>query len=175
MANGIEINPSTTVSDLLDAYPDMEDILIGIAPPFKKLKNPLLRRSVAKVATLKHVSAVGGIPLNELIDKLRTAVGQATTSDTFEDARYYTEQPDWFTADKIAVSVNEETLEDRDKMTLVAILERAKDVKAGEIIELVTTFLPAPGIDALTAKGYAAWTQVGEDGLTRSYFLKGPD
>ena len=175
MAGGIEINPSTRVSELLDTYPDLEDTLIGIAPPFKKLKNPLLRRSVAKVATLKHVSAVGGVPLNDLIRKLQVAVGQSVTDDSFEDEQYYTEQPDWFRPDSIAVSVNEEKLEDRDKMTLVAILERAKDVKPGDIIELVTTFLPAPGIDTLKAKGYSTWIRKGEDGLTRSYFLKGTD
>ena len=63
MANKIDINPSTKVNDLLNAYPELEETLIGIAPPFKKLKNPMLRKSVAKVATLKHISAVGGIPL----------------------------------------------------------------------------------------------------------------
>ena len=172
MADGIEINPSTKVSDLLDAYPDLEDTLIDIAPPFKKLKNPLLRRSVAKVATMKHIAAVGGVPLNELIRRLQEAVGQTATDDSFEDEDYYSGKPDWFSADRISVSINEEQLEDRDRMTLVAILESAKDVKRGDIIELVTTFLPAPGIDTMRSKGYSTWTVKGEDGLTRSYFLK---
>jgi hypothetical protein len=60
----IEINPSVTVHALLEAYPELEKVLIGIAPPFKKLKNPLLRRSVAKVATIKHIASVGGVPIN---------------------------------------------------------------------------------------------------------------
>jgi hypothetical protein len=47
----IEITPSTKVNDLLDAYPEIEEILIGIAPPFKKLKNKFLRKSVAKANT----------------------------------------------------------------------------------------------------------------------------
>ena len=38
--SGIEITPSTKVSELLDAYPELEETLIGIAPPFKKLGNP---------------------------------------------------------------------------------------------------------------------------------------
>ena len=59
---GIEITPSITVHELLEAYPELEDVLIGIAPPFKKLKNPILRRSVAKIATIKHISSVGGVP-----------------------------------------------------------------------------------------------------------------
>lgn len=175
MEGKLEINPSTRVKDLLDAYPELEDTLIGIAPPFKKLKNPLLRKSVAKVATIKHISAVGGIPLNELIRKLQTATGQSVSDDSYEDETYYSSRPDWFLADRISVSINEEKLEDPDKMTLVSILEKAKDIKKGEIIELVTTFLPAPGIDTLKSKGYSVWTEKGEDGLIRSYFLKNVD
>jgi len=60
-------------------------------------------------------------------------------------------------------------------MTLVAILQQAKNVKKGEIIELVTTFLPAPGIDTLRSKGYSAWTRKSEGGLIKSYFLKNTD
>ncbi len=60
-------------------------------------------------------------------------------------------------------------------MTLVAILRESKDVKAGEIIELVTTFLPAPGIDVLRSKGYSAWVRKEDDGIIKSYFLKPTD
>lgn len=48
----IDITPSVTVHTLLLEYPELEDVLIGIASPFKKLKNPILRKSVAKIATI---------------------------------------------------------------------------------------------------------------------------
>ena len=38
----IEITASTTVHELLAAYPELEETLISIAEPFKKLKNQLL-------------------------------------------------------------------------------------------------------------------------------------
>ncbi len=63
----IEITPSITVHALLDAYPELEEVLICIAPPFKKLRNPILRRTVAKVATLKQAASVGGVSIDELI------------------------------------------------------------------------------------------------------------
>lgn len=170
--NNIEINPSVTVHELLEAYPELEEVLIDIAPPFKKLKNPFLRRSVAKVATLKHISSVGGIPLDELITQIREAVGQQVIAESYEDQDYYGEQPDWFSPDKVALSIDEDKVEEKDKMTLVIILREAKKVKKGEIIELVTSFLPAPGIDILKSKGYSVWTRKESDGLIRSYFLK---
>ena len=170
--DNIEITPSTKVNDLLDTYPELEETLIGIAPPFKKLKNPLLRKSVARVATIKHISSVGNVPLNELINKLRMAVGQSVTDDSYEDENYFLDKPDWFSEDKISLSFNEEKLGDKDKMTLVTMLQEAKNVKEGEIIELTTSFLPAPGIDRMKSKGYSVWTVKEEDDLIKSYFLR---
>jgi len=48
----------------------------------------------------------------------------------------------------------------------------SKDVKKGEIIELTTTFLPAPGIDKMRSKGYSVWTVKEEENLIKTYFLK---
>lgn len=170
--NNIEITPSVTVHKLLEAYPDLEEVLIGIAPPFKKLKNPFLRRSVAKVATIKHIASVGGIPLDVLIAQIREAVGQPVSSESYEDQDYLSDQPVWFSPDKIALSVDEDKVEEKDKMTLVIILSESKKVESGKIIELVTSFLPAPGIDILKSKGYLVWTCKESDVLFKSYFLK---
>jgi len=173
--NKLDITPSVTVHEMLEAFPELEDVLIGIAPPFKKLRNPLLRRSVAKVATIKHISAVGKIPLDELINKLRKAVGQSTTDQSYQDEDYFGDKPDWFSEEKIVVSVDEAKVENRDQMTLVSVMSEAKNVKEGEIIELITTFLPAPGIDVLKSKGYSAWTVKGDRDQIRSYFFKNAD
>ncbi len=168
----IDINPSVTVHDLLEAYPELEDVLIGIAPPFKKLKNPLLRRSVAKVATLKHVSSVGNVPLTELVNRLRKSVGQSEIAESYNEEDYFQKQPDWYSEDKISVTVDEDTLDSDGKMTLAIILTEAKKVKKGDIIELVTTFLPAPGIDILKSKGYSVWSVKKPGGIIKSCFLK---
>lgn len=171
----IEIDPSVTVHDLLEAYPDLEEVLIGIAPPFKKLKNPFLRKSVAKVATIKHISSVGGIPLDDLIAQIREAVGQSESSESYQDQDYFGDQPAWFSPDKVVLSIDENSVEDKDKMTLVIVLQEARNVKKGEIIELITSFLPAPGIDILISKGFSVWTTKENEDLIRSYFLKNTD
>ncbi len=171
----LEILPSTTVHELLTAYPELEDRLIGIAPPFKKLQNPLLRKSIAKVATIRNIASVGSIPLDELINKLREEVGHAKSNETYEDEAYFTSKPAWFSADKVSISIVEEEVEDKDKMTVVTVLREAKKLKRGEIIELITTFLPAPGIDSMRSKGYSVWTMKDEGNTIRTYFLKHQD
>ncbi len=173
--SNIDINPTLTVHELLEAYPILEEVLISIAPPFEKLKNPFLRKTVAKVATIKHIASVGGVPLDNLITQLKEAVGQSGNGESFDDENYFGEQPSWFSSNKIVLSINEDKLDDKDKMPLVALLKDAKKVKKGEIIELVSSFLPAPGIDIMKSKGYSVWTCKIRDDLIKSYFRKNSD
>ena len=93
---GFLIEAETKVGTLLEQYPELEDVLIGLAPPFKKLKNPFLRRSVAKVASLRQAAAVARLPVGELVNTLRKEVGQDPLADTRigEEHPYLTEQPD---------------------------------------------------------------------------------
>ncbi len=173
MSHGnIEITPSVTVHSLLKAFPELEEVLINIAPPFKKLRNPILKRTIAKVATIRHIASVGGVSLDELISKLRRTVGQPETGESYESQDYFGEQPNWFSPDKVVCSINEAKLKDKDKMTLAIILKEAKTVKKGEIIELITSFLPAPGIDTLKNKGYSTWSRKESNNVIKSYFLK---
>jgi len=167
----VEIKPNVTVHNLLVAYPQLEEVMIGIAPPFRKLKNPFLRRTIAKVATLRHIASVGGVSLDVLISKLRKEVGQPDIEESFSDENYFGEQPNWFTPDKIVSTFNEAQMKDKDKMALAIILKEVKKVKRGEIIELVTSFLPAPGIDILKSKGYSVWTTKESENVIKSYFL----
>jgi hypothetical protein len=168
----LKIAPSTTVHDLLVKYPELEDKLIAMAPPFKKLRNPALKKSIAKVATLKHVASVGNIPLNQLINIIRNEVGQPAISEAFEFEDYFSLKPDWFSTEKISVSLVEGEVGDKDKMTVVAVLREAKKLKRGKIIELITTFLPAPGIDTMRAKGFLVWTTKSDGDTIRTYFMK---
>ncbi len=173
MTEEVDITPSTKVEELLSAYPELEDELISMAPAFKRLKNPFVRRAVAKAATVKHISSVGGVPLNDLISKLRAAVGQPPASDSYLDEDYFSSQPDWFSPDKVKVSIDESKIEDKETWTLTLLLREAKQVNKGEIIELVTTFLPAVGIDRMRSIGYSVWPTKLEDGsVFKTYFLK---
>lgn len=174
MSEDFSIEPSTKVAALLEQYPELEDVLVGLAPPFKKLKNPLLRKSVAKVASLRQAAAVGRIPIAELINTLRAAVGQDPISaEQVEDTvTYFEPQPDWFDATKIVESIDERAARDQDEMPLATLLRQAVRLQQSEIIELITDFLPAPGIDIMKKKGYRVWSRQDRPDLVRTYFSK---
>ena len=155
------IGPDTKVAALLDHYPDLEDVLIAIAPPFKKLRNPILRRSVARVASLKQAAAVAGLPVDEVVNTLRDSVGQeAIDADlTPSDTTYFGERPPWFDLKKL----------DPDTMPLTELLAKAKNLQVGEMLVLVTDFLPAPGIDIIKKRGFLVWTIQACDEVIKTY------
>ena len=57
-------------------------------------------------------------------------------------------------------------------MTLGPILRGAKRMVKGEILELKSSFLPAPGIEIMRSKGYESWSVKRDGGMICTYFLK---
>ena len=62
MTTTLTITPKTTVHTLLKEHPFLLDFLAGYHPEFKKLTNPVLRRTVGRMATLDAVAQQGNVP-----------------------------------------------------------------------------------------------------------------
>ncbi|HEY5113774.1 MAG TPA: DUF438 domain-containing protein, partial [Coriobacteriia bacterium] len=91
------ITPKTTIHTLLKEYPFLLDFLAGYHPEFKKLTNPVLRRTVGRMTTLDAVAEQGNVPLNQLMLDLaaqieakagtRPEIADAPGVDTVDPAR----------------------------------------------------------------------------------------
>jgi len=57
----LQITPKTSIRELFDHFPQLEEVFIEMVPTLKKLKNPILRRTIARVTSLQQASLVGGI------------------------------------------------------------------------------------------------------------------
>ena len=64
------ITAKTKIDELLKQYPFLEDVLITLSPKFKGLKNPIMRKTMGKIATLEMASTVSGLNVNTLIEAL---------------------------------------------------------------------------------------------------------
>jgi hypothetical protein len=169
----LQIDPSIKVAQLLDAYPELEDVLIEMAPPFKKLKNPILRKSVAKVATLKQAAVAGRLDLTTMINQLRERVGQAPldATDAISEEDYLGTAPGWFDQSCVASSIDDRT-GDSGEMAITRIFTVLKELDDRQVVELTTTFLPAPGIDAARKKKLVTWSVQDEGEIYRTYFTR---
>nr|WP_319401269.1 DUF1858 domain-containing protein [uncultured Carboxylicivirga sp.] len=152
------ITPKTKIFDLLEAYPQLEDVLIAVAPPFKKLKNPVLRKTITKITTLSQASVIGGIKVEELINKLRAEVGQsATDSIETEGSHFITEQPDWFDESHVSESIDIGEMLNAGEQPVHEVLALLKKLEPGKILKVIAPFIPAPLIDKSLSLNYEHW------------------
>ena len=166
----MEITLDTKIHDLLKAYPFLEDELIKINPKFKKLKNPILRRTVARVAAVKQAAIVGGMDPVVLLNRIREAVGQEPLDIKVEEAQIE-KVPQWITKEADEV-IDVASLLDSGKNPLAETMKSLQSLPSGAVVVLKSDFKPEPLIDQMRKNGYEVFCQeAGEEYLT---FIKKP-
>ncbi|MEW5796174.1 MAG: DUF1858 domain-containing protein [Candidatus Zixiibacteriota bacterium] len=171
------ITPQTKVGELLKAYPEIEEVLIAIAPEFKKLRNPILLRTVARVTSLAQAARVGGVPVGDLVRQLRQAVGQPDIDVSAEppsESAVSSTPPEWFRQEPIKQSHDARPLIEAGLQPIGRVLGDLESLPHDVIYELITPFEPAPLIDKARAKGFDTWTRAVSAGEYRTYFRRSP-
>ena len=169
----LKITPDTRIAELLEAYPALEEKLIEMAPEFKKLKNPVLRRTIARVANLKQVAQLGNISLGKLINELRTAVGHEDSFDDHnQDLKQFSNTPVWFAEENIVKTLDARPMLISGEHPVNIVMKEIADLQNSQIYELITPFLPAPLIDMAKKKGFQNWTRQEESEMFRTYFTR---
>ncbi len=70
----MKIDKNTKILELLERNPQLLDVLIGVSPEFRKLKNPLLRKTIGRFATLEHAAQTSGVAYDDLHRKITEAM-----------------------------------------------------------------------------------------------------
>lgn len=167
------ITPKTKIRELIDAYPELEEALIEMAPAFCKLKNPLLRKTIARVTTLNQAAAVGKVNAASLVNRLRTLVGQselASGDENFSDSS--SDVPFWFNPEKVIESVDARPMLAQGIHPVTEVFERLTGMQNGEILLLISGFPPAPLIDKAKNKGYEVFMHQKDEDEFHTFFLK---
>ncbi len=159
------ITPRTKIHDLLEACPELEETLIKAAPQFKKLKNPLLRKTIARVTSLSQAALIGNLKVEELINTLREAAGQQLQESYAEEERSYnSEVPDWFSPDAVKGNIDISSMLNAGEQPVHEVLSAIKKMNEGQILEINSPFIPAPLIDKAIGLGYSYWiSEVADD------------
>jgi hypothetical protein len=167
MSEGIlPILPKTKVGELLEAYPELEEVIMKLAPAFSSLRNPVLRRTVGRVATLAQAAAVGGLKVDELVNRLRSEVGQGSISGSDEDTGYQVDtEPAWYSASLVVDHFDASRIINEGGSPMAEILHRAEKLDKNEILGIKSPFVPAPVLDMLRKKGYRLFAIKNEDSI----------
>ena len=168
--SGMILSPKTKVAELLEAYPQLEEALVHLVPAFEKLKNPVLRRTVARITTLQQAAAIGGVKVEELINHLRRAVGQDSLVDEGATA-YCTDRPTWFADAHVVAGLDARPMLAAGEQPVNQVIADLNALGQGDIYRLVAPFMPAPLVDKATSLGVSHWiTQEGD--LCVIYFCR---
>lgn len=167
------ITPKTKIYDLLEAYPQLEDVLIDLAPQFKKLKNPRLRKTITKITTLRQAATIGGLKVEDLVNHLRTELGQTTTDKLeIESGNYVTEKPAWFDESRITESIDIREMLNAGEQPVHEVMAAIKKLKPNDILKVIAPFIPAPLIDKSLSMNYKHWLDKKSDEEFWVYFTK---
>jgi DUF438 domain-containing protein len=87
----VEFNKTTLsaedrVAAWIEEFPFLADTLTDLSPRYAALKNPVMRKTLGKVATWRMAASMGGVPLTDLLlavaDAVRERVGIECTLDS---------------------------------------------------------------------------------------------
>ena len=166
------ITPDSRIGELLERWPELEAVLVDLSPHFKALANPVLRRTVAKVATLRQVSTVSGVPLGVLVEKLRAGAGLSLLTVTEEVGGAPIERPAWAVEGAVARTLDARAAIEAGEHPMPQVMADLAKLGDSQVYELVTPFVPAPLLDLARGKGFASYSVTEAPGLVRSYFRK---
>lgn len=157
----MEITSQSKLLEVLEAYPFLEAQIVNIAPPFQNLKNPILRRTVGKLATLETVAQIGGMDASKLVNTLRRAVGQAelgaeSTASLVVEIPHSPDDPEWI-AGEPQFTVNGTDLLQHGEVPLGKVNELLGKLEPGKYILLVTDFEPTPILEAMQKQNRRAF------------------
>jgi len=174
----MKITKDDRIGNLLKEYPHLVDVLIEYNPHFKLLKNPVLRRTVAKLATVEKAAQVAGVSLRGLLKVLNSAVGYELSHEELKSIPEIKRG-----ADKLPEEIKNAKDEDIIKLDVRELLKNGEEpfglimdtvrkLKGHQILLLEVLFEPGPLYDVMEKKGFAYYTEKVSDEHFKVYFYR---
>jgi hypothetical protein len=149
----------TVVADAIAADPTVIDRLAALHPAFEKLRNPLLRKVMARLVTLREAAKVAGVEIEAIVAAANgtplkpAASAQAAPPAGDGDAPLWVENADLH--ERVALDVRPILAEGGEP--LGPIMRLAATVPPGGLLILDAPFDPAPLRRVLGNKGFDAY------------------
>jgi DUF438 domain-containing protein len=77
----MKIKPDTNLKALIDEYSFLIEFLPTLSPKYQQLKNPVMRETMFRIATIEKIAANGGFQTQELIAKIQEEIDKHSSKD----------------------------------------------------------------------------------------------
>ena len=155
----MKIEAKTKLFDVLEQFPELEEKIMMLAPPFKNLKNPVLRKTVGKLATIEKIARIGNLEVVDLVNQLRRQVGQPDLTVAVEtEVQWQQGEPEWIKGDPRHIIDGTEMLS-RGEHPLQSIVKLMREIETEQFLLLNTNFKPIPLIDEMQKQNYTVYSR----------------
>ncbi len=186
MENEFIITEKTTVHEAIKKYPALKDTFISISDRYKKLNNPLVFNTAAKITTMESAAKIGGVYVREFLLRLNRAIGKEKKyleyvgnkipkmqkeflrKNTGKKESKGRGKPGWMEKSGKFGEIDARKTEEPFSI----IMEKAANTPKGSGFVLIQEFEPAPVIENLSRRGFEYYTDRISDNETRVYFYK---
>jgi len=165
----MRIDSNTKISKILKQKPEAIDIIADINANFKKLQNPILRRSLATRVSVSDAARIGKVDVNDFLKALE-GIGFEVDYSQNDDAKsdLTTIPPDFSNKEIVTLDVRPIIAEGKDPFG--HINKVAKKIKPEQVLLIINDFEPIPLVEYLVSKNFIHWMTEDEDGNYLSYF-----
>ncbi|HEY0838728.1 MAG TPA: DUF2249 domain-containing protein, partial [Vulgatibacter sp.] len=184
------IRADDRVSSVLARAPALLEVFLQTSPSFAMLKNPMARKTMAKLVTIEQAARVAGVEAQVLLARLNAALGEggdgSATKAPEGAAAPLTPRPlppGTAPAPPGLLETPDSRLLDLDvrddlragKEPLRQILEAVRGLPEGNVFRLRAIFEPAPLYDVLAKQGFGHFTERLDAEDWRVWFFRDPD
>jgi uncharacterized protein (DUF2249 family) len=152
------------------------DVFVACSPVFEKLRNPAMRKTMARLVTIEQAARIAGVAANELVARLNAALAgreppTTTAHETFSPLPAIPSALTSLPADQVIdCDVREELRAGIEPFQ--RILEAARALPAGSALRVRAIFEPAPLYAVLARQGLAHATERLADDDWRVWFYR---
>ena len=171
----MEFNKNTKIADIIHHDKSSIDAIASIAPPLKRLKNPVLRKIMASRVTVLEASKMGGCKVEDFARVLEPLGYQYISMNSENTPDENGELPDWLSHISPAKihTFDVRPIIENGTDPLKAIIAEFKKVNPSEILCIINTFVPTPLIHLLEkSQAEHTFTKTVSDTEYHTYFLK---
>lgn len=162
----MSITPDMKISEVLTKHPELLEVFVAQSPEFARLRNPIMRKTFARLVTVAQAANMGKVNLDDLLVALNRALGESYSTSGVTASLRPPEgrRPPWLDSAPVAATLDVREDQRRQAEPFKKIMAAAASVPPGQIFLLRNTFEPLPLYEVLGKRGFVAWSrQVGED------------
>jgi uncharacterized protein (DUF2249 family) len=165
------ISPNDRVAAVLKLDERLVEVFASAAPALERLRNPGMRRTMARLVTVAQAAKIAGLEPEELVARLNAAAGSGGEAAPSAESHEPVEAEEMSTVETeipaalsglpaerlVDLDVREDLRRGEEPFSRIMAAKAA--LKPGEVLRLRATFDPVPLYHVMGKQGYEHWTE----------------